>query len=746
MITFKELSEAHKVGDKVTIKHGPKDVKGKTGRIGEIRKGLYKGAPKTFTVDYDHNETTGQAKSVQLKSKHIQGVKEQVEDLQEKHRVSVTISDPNHPIVTKRKELIQKTVRIKADNEGHAVDSAIAHYKKAGYKVHDHNYIGTVKEDLEEAISSAQERGGADKHYGRKYNNPHKVGSQEHKDYHKGYHTTDSEKDYGTSKGKPMHTFKSTVSESALERFRQAAAEREKKHDEIERKRKEAAAQGKENMSGAIDKLAKQLNKEETQLDEISQKLAGDYYGAVVKQQAKKTGLKPDLYHKLEPKRQKGIDRATNRLMTKEDTNLDEARGTADKHWDEAERHKEEAKKHKASTEAHHSHMANYHDSMHRYHSEIGQSSQASAHADKAEIHHEKAYEASKANEEVAANNVGGGNIAGTQGDAGKKTVMTKSPLKRKLKFEEFSDLLDNCICETAEAGLAAKAAKSGISIGTLRKVYRRGVAAWNSGHRPGTTPQQWGMARVNSYITKGKGTYHGADKDLREDSRLDNDAYHKGVSDSTAKARVSHWKKMDKLSDKNPEAYKPAPGDATAKTKLSKHTVKYRQMFGEDMDEELYEACWDTHKQVGMKKKNGKMVPNCVPKNESAEEQFDMIEEVIEELASLHGVDSDEIWQDLETIEDDELLEYAIDKKGHKSSEGGLTQKGVDYYNRKTGGNLKTAVTTPPSKLKPGSKAANRRKSFCARMGGMKKRLTSAKTANDPDSRINKALRKWNC
>ena len=72
-------------------------------------------------------------------------------------------------------------------------------------------------------------------------------------------------------------------------------------------------------------------------------------------------------------------------------------------------------------------------------------------------------------------------------------------------------------ICETADKGLSAKASKSGISIGTLRKVYNRGMAAWNSGHRPGTTPQQWGMARVNSYITKGKGTYHGADKDLRE-------------------------------------------------------------------------------------------------------------------------------------------------------------------------------------------------------------------------------------
>jgi hypothetical protein len=85
-------------------------------------------------------------------------------------------------------------------------------------------------------------------------------------------------------------------------------------------------------------------------------------------------------------------------------------------------------------------------------------------------------------------------------------------------------------------------------------------------------------------------------------------------------------------------------------------------------------------------------------------------------------------------------------DKKGHFSDAGGMTQKGVDAYNRKTGGHLQTAVTTKPSKLKAGSKASNRRKSFCARMGGMKKRLTSAKTAHDPDSRINKALRKWNC
>ena len=141
---------------------------------------------------------------------------------------------------------------------------------------------------------------------------------------------------------------------------------------------------------------------------------------------------------------------------------------------------------------------------------------------------------------------------------------------------------------EAAIPGLSEKAKKSGVSLSTLRTVYKRGVAAWNSGHRPGTTPQQWGMARVNSYVTKGKGTYGGADKDLHEaDARADKTEYHKGLSDSTAKARVAHWKKMDKLSDSDPSAYEPAPGDATAKTKESEHTKKYKAMFGEAVDNE---------------------------------------------------------------------------------------------------------------------------------------------------------------
>lgn len=99
------------------------------------------------------------------------------------------------------------------------------------------------------------------------------------------------------------------------------------------------------------------------------------------------------------------------------------------------------------------------------------------------------------------------------------------------------------------------------------------------------------------------------------------------------------------------------------------------------------------------------------------------------------------------EEVEQIDEKSPAWTRKEGQNPEGGLNRKGIESYRRENpGSKLSLAVTTKPSKLKPGSKAANRRKSFCARMGGMKKRLTSAKTANDPDSRINKALRKWNC
>jgi hypothetical protein len=134
------------------------------------------------------------------------------------------------------------------------------------------------------------------------------------------------------------------------------------------------------------------------------------------------------------------------------------------------------------------------------------------------------------------------------------------------------------------------------------------------------------------------------------------------------------------------------------------------KKMKGED-------PCWKGYEMIGKKKKGGKEVPNCVPKEGKSFDSF--------------MTEASPAWQ----------------RKEGKNPEGGLNKKGIASYRKENpGSHLSLAVTTKPSELKKGSKSANRRKSFCSRMSGMKKKLTSAKTANDPNSRINKSLRKWNC
>lgn len=85
--------------------------------------------------------------------------------------------------------------------------------------------------------------------------------------------------------------------------------------------------------------------------------------------------------------------------------------------------------------------------------------------------------------------------------------------------------------------------------------------------------------------------------------------------------------------------------------------------------------------------------------------------------------------------------MSQAWTRKEGKNPDGGLNAKGRASY---TKGTLKPPVSAKQAKSSP--KSAARRKSFCARMSGMKRKLTSAKTANDPNSRINKSLRKWDC
>lgn len=127
---------------------------------------------------------------------------------------------------------------------------------------------------------------------------------------------------------------------------------------------------------------------------------------------------------------------------------------------------------------------------------------------------------------------------------------------------------------------------------------------------------------------------------------------------------------------------------------------------FKQYIQERKDDPCWSGYEQYGMKKKNGKQVPNCVPVKE----------------------EKSPAWQ----------------RKEGQNPEGGLNRKGVESYRRENpGSKLQTAVTTPPSKLDPDSKAAKRRKSFCARMGGAPGPMKDEKGR---PTRKALALRKWNC
>ena len=139
-----------------------------------------------------------------------------------------------------------------------------------------------------------------------------------------------------------------------------------------------------------------------------------------------------------------------------------------------------------------------------------------------------------------------------------------------------------------------------------------------------------------------------------------------------------------------------------------------YRKTLGNSYDlegEQLDEKCWKGYEKKGMKTMFGKRYPNCVKAEEFSDWRNDLGED----------------WQ----------------KVNRQDKTDGLSQAAVDAYRRENpGSKLQTAVT----EKNPSGKRAKRRANFCRRMKGMKSKLTSAKTARDPDSRINKALRRWNC
>ena len=151
--------------------------------------------------------------------------------------------------------------------------------------------------------------------------------------------------------------------------------------------------------------------------------------------------------------------------------------------------------------------------------------------------------------------------------------------------------------------------------------------------------------------------------------------------------------------------------------------------------EENLDEKCWKGYEKKGMKTMFGKRYPNCV-KKKVGESMVNWRDEI-----GYEGKD------EVKKLSEDDMKGMSV-KSGHKrptKSGAGMTKKGVEAYRRRNpGSKLQTAVTTKPSKLKKGSKAANRRKSYCARSAGQMKKFPKA--AKDPNSRLRQARRRWNC
>lgn len=125
-----------------------------------------------------------------------------------------------------------------------------------------------------------------------------------------------------------------------------------------------------------------------------------------------------------------------------------------------------------------------------------------------------------------------------------------------------------------------------------------------------GTKMRKW-LDAIEPIVEK---TSTRQDPDIDDKKGTQPARYHAGLKKSTKDKRDAHFKKHGKKADDDASAYKPAPGDKDAKTKPSKYTKQFKDMFDED--------CWDGYVQKGMKKKNGKDVPNCVPVGEDLDER----------------------------------------------------------------------------------------------------------------------------
>ena len=171
-------------------------------------------------------------------------------------------------------------------------------------------------------------------------------------------------------------------------------------------------------------------------------------------------------------------------------------------------------------------------------------------------------------------------------GDAKAETKPSVHTKKFKQMYGETVELDEN-------EGLKNKAKKSGMPYGVLKKVYDRGMAAYKTGHRPGTTPQQWAMARVNSFITKSSGTWGGADKDLAKQVKEENE--------------LNEWGEITEKDDKSgKELNNPTKGD------IKKYKVYVRNDKGNVVKVEFGDPNMEIKRDDPARKKSFRARHNC--------------------------------------------------------------------------------------------------------------------------------------
>lgn len=320
-------------------------------------------------------------------------------------------------------------------------------------------------------------------------------------------------------------------------------------------------------------------------------------------------------------------------------------------------------------------------------------------------------------------------------------------------KFENFlfERHIQNKITNQVVESLQKKSDKSGIEFEVLSEVFKRGLSAWNPYICKNATQEQWAFARVNSFISGGKAVE--LDSDLAEGSFKTKETSEKQSTDpNNPMSRLDGTKQGAKTFKKG------TPGQNEETEYLGERLIHAKYNGNPD-------PCWsntgEKRVQKGTKIKGGKVVPNCVPVNEASEYGCPLIDEEVwdkpnpvqkagkskklspaqkakaKARAKAAGRPYPNMVDNIAVAkEETELSEKsaAWQRKEGKNPKGGLNEKGRKSYEREN----------PGSDLKPPQPHGGpRKRSFCARMGGMPGPL---KDKNGKPTRKALALRKWHC